>query len=380
MDDNIRCNWCNSADFKKAGIRKNKDTIKQVYKCKNCKSKFSTAFFKPLEETEPNERVTYPQVWPAYNKAQSSEKLLFLQITTELALMSREQIRNKVGRPQVDLNELVFCCCLKIYSGLSGRRLISDLDIAREQGFISETPHFNTVLKYFNSDEITSILQEMVKLSALPLKEIEEQFATDATGFSTSQFSRWFDHRWGKDKTKRIWVKAHAMIGTITNAVTAIEITPGHKADCPQFVHLLNQTHENGFNIREISADRAYLSRKNMKAADDIGATPFIPFKKNSKRRAARISIWKKMYAYFQLHREEFMMHYHRRSNVETTFAMIKKKFGNNVRSKTFTGQKNEILCKVICHNICCLIQECFERDVKLPINAELASAQIRDF
>ena len=40
----------------------------------------------------------------------------------------------------------------------------------------------------------------------------------------------------------------------------------------------------------------------------------------------------------------------HRRSNVETTFSMIKGKFGERLKSKTHTTQVNEVLCKVLAH------------------------------
>jgi hypothetical protein len=55
----------------------------------------------------------------------------------------------------------------------------------------------------------------------------------------------------------------------------------------------------------------------------------------------------------------------HKRSNVETTFHMIKSKFGDSLRSKTKTAQINEALCKVLCHNPCCLIQSMFELNIK---------------
>ena len=40
---------------------------------------------------------------------------------------------------------------------------------------------------------------------------------------------------------------------------------------------------------------------------------------------------------------------------------MVKSKFGASVRSKTWTAQINEVLCKIICHNICVVIQEMHE-------------------
>ena len=42
---------------------------------------------------------------------------------------------------------------------------------------------------------------------------------------------------------------------------------------------------------------------------------------------------------------------------------MIKTKFGGAVRSKTSVAQVNEVLCKILCHNICVLIQSMYELD-----------------
>lgn len=76
------------------------------------------------------------------------------------------------------------------------------------------------------------------------------------------------------------------------------------------------------------------------------------------------------------LHRETFLEHYHRRSNVETVFSMIKGKFGNSIRSKEDTAQINEVLCKVLCHNICVLIQSMYELGIQPTFCTEMANVQ----
>src|ERR1017187_6774208 len=38
--------------------------------------------------------------------------------------------------------------------------------------------------------------------------------------------------------------------------------------------------------------------------------------------------------------------------------------FGDSVRSKTFVAQTNEVLCKVLCHNICCVIGSMHEMGI----------------
>ena len=53
--------------------------------------------------------------------------------------------------------------------------------------------------------------------------------------------------------------------------------------------------------------------------------------------------------------------------------------FGERLRSKTRTAQINEVLCKVLCHNLCCLIQSMYELGIeatfesKMSVDAEVA-------
>jgi hypothetical protein len=68
--------------------------------------------------------------------------------------------------------------------------------------------------------------------------------------------------------------------------------------------------------------------------------------------------------------------HYHQRSNVESTFSMIKAMFGSHVRSKTDVAMKNEALAKILCHNLCCVISALYELGIKSPFRgAEISQA-----
>jgi hypothetical protein len=64
------------------------------------------------------------------------------------------------------------------------------------------------------------------------------------------------------------------------------------------------------------------------------------------------------MFHFFQFNREEYLACYHKRSNAESTFSAIKRKFGDSVMSRTDTAMVNETLCKILCHNLTCSIQE----------------------
>jgi transposase len=71
------------------------------------------------------------------------------------------------------------------------------------------------------------------------------------------------------------------------------------------------------------------------------------------------------MHYLFMYQREAFMEHYHKRSNIETAYSMIKGKCGSALRSKSATGQINEALAKVLCHNICVLVHAAHELGVE---------------
>jgi len=78
---------------------------------------------------------------------------------------------------------------------------------------------------------------------------------------------------------------------------------------------------------------------------------------------------------FFSLHREEFLTHYHKRSNIESANSMIKRTLGDSVRSKTDVAMKNEALCKILAHNIRCLVQVMFEFGIR-PDFCSLATYQ----
>jgi transposase len=202
------------------------------------------------------------------------------------------------------------------------------------------------------------ILRELVRQSSLPLAGIEESFAVDSSGFSTSRFVRWFDQKYGKVREKAEWIKAHLVCGVKTNIVTAIEIGEKYSGDSPFFAPMITTTAK-GFTIREVSADMAYSSAKNINTVATFNATPFIPFKSGTTGKGC--VLWEHMYHLFMFQKQMFLERYHKRSNVESTFSMVKRKFGDALRSKTDVAMINEALCKVLCHNIVVLIHEMYE-------------------
>jgi transposase len=218
------------------------------------------------------------------------------------------------------------------------------------------------------------VLEQLITVSSMPLRAVETVFAPDSTGFSTSRFVRWYDEKYGGTRSGRDWVKAHCMAGTRTHTITVIEIPDRDAADCPQFKPLVEKTAEN-FNLKEVPADKAYLSRENVELVHSLGGTAYIPFKSNSQPGEPG-SLWEKMYHYYAMHREEFDRHYHQRSNAESVFSMLKAKFRDHVRSKADVAMKNEVLCKVLAHNVCCVIMSQLELGIAAEFWGDAAATK----
>jgi hypothetical protein len=252
-------------------------------------------------------RVTYSQNWKAYNKAQNEEIELFDELLKDLTENVEEE-EQKTGRPRLSINEELFCSIQKVYSQLSSRRAHTLYRNAEEREQINKAPNYNMVNNV-------------------------EKYGT---------------------KKEHKWVKAHILTGTETNIIASARITEGDANDSPYFKPMVGEAHENGFNIEEIEADKGYLSRTNYDFADEIGATAYIPFKSNATGKSKGSRVWNKMYHYFMMNKEEFMAHYHKRSNVETTFMMVKTKFGDKLKSKNGIAQENELLCKGFLYSNLC--------------------------
>jgi transposase len=319
--------------------------------------------------------------WHNYNESQTREKTLFVNILFDLCSLIKEQ-EHKVGRKPAKTKDVIFSVVLQQYLNISSRRLQSDLKLFKEAEFIDSDIPFNTLLDHLDNQDLKYQLKELIEISALPLKEIELDFAIDSTGFGISRYVTYFDFKYNKDRRQRCWRKCHAVCGVKTNIITSVDITESTASDMNKFEELAKDTDRN-FDIRNFCADKGYLAGKHFALIKELGGQAYIPFKSNttgsnsshSKYRCA----FKSAYKFFKAHREEYMEKYHKRSNIESTFSMIKRRFGNNVKCKKETSQDNEILAKVLAHNICVLVQEIFLNNIDVNFDFQAKSYVARN-
>jgi transposase len=313
-----------------------------------------------MQEIPRTPKGGYGQNWPAYDAAQTNEKIHFLRILFELC-KEVEELEHLIGRTPFLLREMIFCLVYKVYSQRSARRVICDLREVKAKTLIGSVPSPTSLSEYMRRDSLTPILQNLLAKSSLPMAEVETVFAVDSTGLSIPGKRTYFDRHSNRRKRRRDYAKLHAMIGVETNIITYAEVTEGTASDIVNLKQLVEGT-SRYFKISEVSADAGYPSGENVRAILLAGGIPYIAFRKNNTLDADyKSTAWKDLLHLYKRRDPKYMEHYNRRNNVEATFHALKSKFGDRLRSKSFRGQINEALCKSLCHNLCVLIHSFYE-------------------
>ena len=216
---------------------------------------------------------------------------------------------------------------------------------------------------YLNLPYLEACQYQIMKRSAMPLKSVETQFAVDSTGFRTTKFGEYCHIKYNSNKRHK-FLKAHLLIGTKTNIVASAQITDENGADSLKFIPL-TITYQNGFSLNEVSADKTYSERANLDAIAEHGGVAYVPFKINASQHGHLGKVWNKMFYYFQMCRDEFIEHHHKKSNIEMTNMAIKSKFGDRLKNKNIVSQTNELLCKLMAYNITVLISAIYELNIE---------------
>ncbi len=309
-------------------------------------------------------RKTYPQQAPArYDEAQQKEHLLFDALLWDLLGTVNERIAEggRRGRPAIPIRVQALIAIRKVHLAMSSRRARGLLMALHGggKGILPKIPNYTAPSRFFNREQATAILIDLIEKSGLVLKEIEDKgtAAVDSSGFCTTSMGAYFTEKHDPDRRHK-WLKAHLAIGVKTHIVMSVVITDEHGADYTQFVPLLTRLSAAGHRPAWVVADKAYLGRENLESASRLGMEPYIPFKTNSRGLSHGSPMWNRKYHEFMAKRDEFDEIYHRRSNVEATFSALKRKLGEPLLSHNEGARINELLAKVLAYNVGVVIQQ----------------------
>lgn len=351
------------------------DFCKNMVKCKH-QYAVDTAIAREFKVVAANnngkakpKRIQTPRRWSDYNKAQTEGRGKFLEFLYEICRHVEESAAPQqpgAGRKFLPVRDALFGAILKVYETKNSRSMPELLTDAAERGFIARSFSYNTVSNYLQRDWITPILSELVTVSSLPLAAVETNFSVDSSGFGVSGKKSWRDVKYGGDEEWHDWVKAHIIVGNLTKIIISAVVTPAYKGDSPFLAPLIEETAKY-FRLNEVMADAAYSSRANLELIEGHNAKALIAFKANAVF-GKNGEIWDRRLHAWKYHFAEFHERYRFRSNVETAFSSLKAVFGPNLRSRSETGRTNELLAKIICHNLRALTKATYELKIDIDL------------
>lgn len=312
---------------------------------------------------------TYHRDWSAYNTSQVEELNIVVSLirsmVDSLDIRELSDFQRRVGRSAVQTRDILKCCLLQQYMGLSDRRLEAWLWLLKEKLGLEEVPSFSTVCKHANDPELKDYYEQLLEKTNEPVKDLEHNFSTDASGFGTKNQIPWMSVRTSKT-TRKDYVKGHFTIGRIFKLVSAVTVTKGRAGDSPQLPEHVKKTTSIFTKIYSWSLDSAYLARKNCNLLWNHKILPFIKPKSNSTINKKGSIAWRWMMELFRSLREVFDVFYHGRSISETANSTMKRLMNPVLRKKSLTGQVNEVLAKTVVYNLICLTRAVFTTKINL--------------
>jgi hypothetical protein len=215
------------------------------------------------------------------------------------------------GRPKLPLSDVIYASVLKVYTNKSLRGAYSDIS---ESKLIHVAPHYNSLSNYFRLSELASILDSLITLTASPLMPMESKFEHSVSSFSTTTYLP-KPKEYGAKPPQR-WIICSALVGVTTNLISSIETSSAYVGSPTEIPELLPK----------VRAPRAHKAE--------------IP--------SSVLSMWNRLCSELSTNSSRLSL----KPSKVSAFTIIKTKFGGAVKSKDEVAQVNEILCKVLAHNL----------------------------
>ena len=264
----------------------------------------------------------------------------------ELAAMNR----GKCGRPyRYPESFMRMAAYAMFYFRLPYRQMEG---LLRSYGSIPMAPDYTTVHK-----RVCAMAASLEGNAGSRRKDGAVILAIDSTGISVTNRGQWMRTKWvrGRKEAYRRFLKIHVAADAETGTVVAARITDGSSPDCGQLKGLVSGAASACGRISKVLADGAYDSRDIFSFLNTEGIDAAIPVHKNSVPEANR-DCPARMHAVYMQHpgacdRWRHSVSYGQRWAVESVFSVLKRMFGEAVRSRNKRNMVTELLLKMGLYN-----------------------------
>jgi IS5 family transposase len=299
----------------------------------------------------------------------------------------------KHARHDFTLPQLFACLVLREFYGLSYRRteqLLADSPQWLADIGLSEAPDHNTLWRTFGLIVTTRRVNRMLDLHASAfararlLRLWRKPLALDSTCFEQRHRSAHYDRRcrqmqlrgegaanaitpekpgkWGPSvnaaRRRRVSAlpKLSLAVAAACHVILAAVVRTGNGSDSPDFQTLLYRAWKRA-PVKVVVADAGYDAEHNHRiAGQDMGVRSIIPPGIGRPTSKLPGGHWRRHMAK-RFKRKADAKHYGQRSQSETVHSMLKRNQGSALRSRTPQRRKQEMLLRVLTHNIALLAE-----------------------
>lgn len=307
---------------------------------------------KDAKQKAKRKKERYLRDEPAYNAHQENEFFFFISALPFIVF-------NALINSGLKLNKLNFkrhfiahmCLAIKEYFNMSLRRAAGLCKfIFWAMKWRCKVPCFKTLNNYMAKRNTKHIQDCILEFSASPLRYIETHFNIDSTCDSLTTSSTWYTYRVGRKIKKKDHLKEHVTSTARYNAAVAVDISP--EGDAKFIRPHVNKIKKQGFDLKGMSGDKAYLSREGCNAIKEAGGRAHFKIKSNTTAKPKNSPEWKRMVTAQKEEDPEELDAYNLRQNAESTNHAKKSKFGSRIRCKRDDSKESEVMMKWCAYNI----------------------------
>jgi len=234
-------------------------------------------------------------------------------------------LRQKLKMSYRDFAEFLKISNLKLYIGLN------------------RIPHYTTLQKFakkLKSTILANLGLDCIKLYG-PKRNL--RLGVDGTGFSLENASKYYSIRACKPTRISTFMQLSIAADLDKQLIAASFIEKRRTIVSSGLIKLVKPATKLN-KISYVAADKGYDSNANHEfIIKDLNSRSLIPLRRDSKNPRK----WRRK-ANEQFNERE----YHQRSKVETIFSVIKRKYGSILKSRNYSMQKKELLCKLLVYNL----------------------------
>lgn len=304
--------------------------------------------------------------WTAINQCRTLIPRLGPQLLVELIDGAGLPGPPRRGRPGASVRDIVLTAALREWEGATAGEAVVSIEefCARGLTTVSRVPHYNALLDRFARPEIMPYLHRILAASALPMLPLETGITADGTAFGTSVYDCYFVEKHGKTEQKRKPTKRHSWIDVVIawginlHVIVAAQPTEHNPigGEVRVMPEILRRALSGGTRVTAWYGDGAYCAEEVAAACEKIGAELFVRWPTNRTGKTKGAALWR-LYQIFDANREQYRNLCDKgRPLAETGNKMLKERFGYSLRSRTHNSMFAEVMLRMICHNVACLV------------------------